>query len=893
VTSGFTVSTSLVVPTCVLDSAGRIEAVNDDWLRFADANGGDPVRTGTGVDYVAQCTTEPEVAAGVKDVLARSVERYSRRYPCHSPHERRWFQLDVTTNRDGAGAVVRHVDVTGEVLAHRRAERLAREQAALRRVATAVAEGEEPAAIHQLVAFEAAQLLDVRAGGVTRLLGNTWEVTGAFVRGTPDVPVGTCGPLVAGGELERVAATRRPVRVDCFPEGARSPAARAGYRSFLMAPVVVGGEVWGAVSVGDDRAYVLPADAATVLGDFAHLVSVAIKNAQQRMDLTVRAATDGLTGLANHRTFHELLRIEAGRAVARGTPLAVILLDLNRFKSINDRHGHQAGDRLLVEVAARLREATRVGDVLARVGGDEFALVLPGCPADDAERIMRTAQDRLAQIPATGGHLVTVSVGIATLAPGGDPDRLIERASAALVAAKGRLGAVVHYRPDHDALVVNLQEQREGIEALLADPERLTCVFQPIAELATGRIIGYEALTRFSSPVPREPEPWFAQAHRCGLGAELEALAARRALSGPRPPNPAYLALNFSPSALLSDAVAEILPADLSEIVIELTEHELITRDTKLSPMLDALRARGARIAIDDAGAGYAGLTQLMRVRPDLIKLDRSLVGGIHVDPMKAALVESFVGFARRIGAALCAEGIETLEELRALADMDVTTGQGYCLAHPGPPWPAVSVEAASVCRDGLTAALVGSGSGAPRDKLPLFEAVSRRLAGAETLDQVADVTGDVGEGIGADEVWISVWDVADDAVATIGRDAWAATGERFHLRDYPATRGVLEQQRALVVHADDPDADPSELAFLRSERFRSVLLVPIIAHGRTLGLLEAYTCTDRPWARGDIQRARLVCNQLGAVIESHAADPSERFRDPAAAFRPHPGPDN
>lgn len=878
---------ALMVPTCVLDAAGRIEAVNDDWRRFAEENGGDPVRTGMGVDYVAHCLIEPDVAVGVRGVLAGSIEHYSRRYPCHSPEEQRWFQLDVAAPKSGFGAIVRHVSVTGEVLAGRHAELLVREQAALRRVATAVAEGDEPAAIFQLVALEAAQMLGLRAGGVTRLLGNAWEVRGAYVRGAPGVPVGAFGPLVPGGEFERVAVTRMPVRVDRFPDGDPSPAARAGYRSFLVAPVVVGGAVWGAVSVGDDRALVLPAEAETVLGDFAHLVGVAIENAQQRADLAILASTDGLTGLANHRTFHELLGVEAAGAVATGGPLSVVLVDLNRFKSVNDRHGHQAGDRLLVEVARRLREASRVGDVLARVGGDEFALVLPGCGADDAERIIRVAQGDLAQIPAMDGHLVTVSGGIATLAPGADPDRLFERASAALVAAKGRLGDVVHYQPGHDALVVDLHLQREEIEALLDEPERLACVYQPIAELATGRVVGYEALTRVASPVPRGPDQWFAQAHRCGLGAELEALAARRALTGARQPIAGYLALNFSPSVLLSRAVAEVLPADLTGIVIELTENELITRDTKLRPVLDALRARGARIAIDDAGAGYAGLTQLMHVRPDLIKLDRALVGGIHLDPMKAALVESFVGFARRIGATLCAEGIENLEELRALADMDVRTGQGYCLARPGSPWAAVSAEAVAVCQDGLTAALADGDTGSLRDRLPLLEAVSRRLAGAQTLDQVADVTGDVGEEIGADEVWLSVWDVADDAVVTVSRDAWAATGERFRLDDYPATREVLAQQRALVVHTDDPDADPSELVYLRQERFRSVLLVPIVAQGRALGLLEAFTRSNRPWARSDIQRARLVCNQLGAVIESHGNKHPEHPTSPTPASPP------
>src|SRR5207244_10020374 len=164
-------------------------------------------------------------------------------------------------------------------------------------------------------------------------------------------------------------------------------------------------------------------------------------------------------------------------------------------------------------------------------------------------------------------------------------------------------------------------------------------------------------------------------------GPRLEAEAIKVALGiGGSRPDGTYLSLNFSPSAIASSYVRSVLPDDLGDVVVEITEHELASEDGSLEEGLRDLRRRGARIAVDDAGAGYAGLKQVMRVQPDLIKLDRGLIEGVDIDSAKSALIEFFVLFARRVGAGVCTEGIETLEELQSLVQLGVGFGRGYLL---------------------------------------------------------------------------------------------------------------------------------------------------------------------------------------------------------------------
>jgi EAL domain-containing protein (putative c-di-GMP-specific phosphodiesterase class I) len=239
-----------------------------------------------------------------------------------------------------------------------------------------------------------------------------------------------------------------------------------------------------------------------------------------------------------------------------------------------------------------------------------------------------------------------------------------------------------------------VDQQRAAVRRLLDRPELITPVFQPIVDLATGRVAGYEGLSRFPAEDGRRPDEWFDLARRCGLGPLLQALALKRMVEIPGRPNGTWLSLNLDAGALATDAVQGALPADLNGIVIEVTEQELPPDDEALQRTLDDLRARGARIALDDAGAGYAGLQHVVRIRPDIIKLDRSLVSGVDHDAERLALIESFAAFSARTGAALCAEGIETDAELQVLVDARVDLGQGYRLGRPGPPWasPAPSV---------------------------------------------------------------------------------------------------------------------------------------------------------------------------------------------------------
>jgi EAL domain-containing protein (putative c-di-GMP-specific phosphodiesterase class I) len=244
------------------------------------------------------------------------------------------------------------------------------------------------------------------------------------------------------------------------------------------------------------------------------------------------------------------------------------------------------------------------------------------------------------------------------------------------------------------------EEQREDFAALIARPDAVRPVFQPIVSLASGEPVGYEALARFEGKPGLPPSWWFDQAHRFGLGAALEAQAVRAALAAENRPPGTFLSINLSPSALAHDAGRESLPSDMHELVVEITEEERVFDVEGLQRILEPLRARGARIAVDDAGEGYAGLQQVMSMRADIIKLDRALVADVHADPAKVALIGALVQFARSTGAAICAEGIETLDELRVLIHLGVAYGQGWALGRPEAPWPRVNAEAARLCRE-------------------------------------------------------------------------------------------------------------------------------------------------------------------------------------------------
>jgi EAL domain-containing protein (putative c-di-GMP-specific phosphodiesterase class I) len=243
--------------------------------------------------------------------------------------------------------------------------------------------------------------------------------------------------------------------------------------------------------------------------------------------------------------------------------------------------------------------------------------------------------------------------------------------------------------PDRVTWFERSEEQRNEVLRLLRADDGIVPAFQPIVDLRSGEVAGYEALARFPGDTgERPPNVWFAQAHRCGLGAQLEARAAEAALATRDRAPAGYLSVNLSPAALRAEELWRALPVDLRGVVVEITEHELVADGERLQATLHQLRERGARIAVDDAGAGYAGLRQLTVLRPDVIKLDRGLIEDVAHDDAKQALVECFVRFAERTDAAVCAEGIESLDDMLVLARLGVTYGQGYAIARPAFAWP-------------------------------------------------------------------------------------------------------------------------------------------------------------------------------------------------------------
>lgn len=233
------------------------------------------------------------------------------------------------------------------------------------------------------------------------------------------------------------------------------------------------------------------------------------------------------------------------------------------------------------------------------------------------------------------------------------------------------------------------QEQRHAlrgeIDRFLAG-EGVTMVYQPIMELRSRQIVGWEALARFHSLPLRPPNEWFAEAVELELGVQLELMAIRSAMrSLPDVPEGAYLSVNCSPRAAMSPELGTTLGAHAPRMVVEITEHEAIEDYSALATALEERRTLGVRIAIDDAGAGFASLRHTLLLRPDIVKVDMSLTRDIDKDRAKRALTSALISFADEMGMAIIAEGIETQAELETLVSLGVPFGQGYYLAEPAP----------------------------------------------------------------------------------------------------------------------------------------------------------------------------------------------------------------
>jgi diguanylate cyclase (GGDEF)-like protein len=414
--------------------------------------------------------------------------------------------------------------------------RAALEQAALRRIATAVARAASPQDVFNLVAEELATVHGVSGGAVVRFDDGEATFVGRWST-RPDSwpPRELTVPLTSPLPSTQVARTGRAARADDFRAFAGAvpwvldPSA---FRGSVAAPVRVRDLLWGAVVVATDRDEALPAGTEARLGRFADLVSLAIGNAEARAELAVRAATDGLTGLVNRRVFEERLTAEVARSRRHGRDLALAVLDLDHFKDVNDVHGHMVGDDVLREAALRLLSRAREGDVLARLGGEEFAWLMPETDGMEAWQATERARAALAGAPFPAVGRVTISGGVCDLSRAETAVDLYRHADAALYWAK-RHGRDVIFLYTPEAMEAMGEEER-------AAELRRSQAFQSIRVLARAvdakdpstrrhseRVAGLAAMLAEACGWPRERA---ALLHETGLVHDVGKIAVSDAI---------------------------------------------------------------------------------------------------------------------------------------------------------------------------------------------------------------------------------------------------------------------------------------------------------------------------------------------------------------------------
>jgi diguanylate cyclase (GGDEF)-like protein len=427
---------------------------------------------------------------------------------------------------------------------------------------------------------------------------------------------------------------------------------------------------------------------------------------QQEARIQHLARHDALTELPNRAQFLDAMEaLEA--ALDRGEAAAVLCIDLDHFKSVNDTYGHSIGDKLLKQASARLWGTTRETDLLARLGGDEFSLLLrpvdkPSEAATIAERIVKTMSSPF----SIDGHQIAVgsSVGIA-MAPqdGSTPDVLMKNADMALYRAKSEGRSTYHFfEKDMDAQIQKRRMIEAGLRAALANNE-LRLVFQPLVGLKENRVTCLEALLRWThNDVAISPVEFIPIAEETGLIVPIGEWVLREACAtAVRWPGTPRVAVNLSPVQFKSKRLFETVHAILADtglpptrLELEITESLLLTDNEQTLHTLHRLRAIGIRISMDDFGTGYSSLSYLRAFPFDKIKIDRSFMRDLESRGDSLAIIKAVIGLGHSLGMSTTAEGVETEEQLEAVREQGCNEVQGFLFSPPLEPSQVLSLLA-------------------------------------------------------------------------------------------------------------------------------------------------------------------------------------------------------
>ncbi len=414
-------------------------------------------------------------------------------------------------------------------------------------------------------------------------------------------------------------------------------------------------------------------------------------------ELEHQALYDPLTGLANRTLFEDRLS-QARALVARdGGTNAVFLLDLDDFKGVNDTFGHHVGDELLVEFARRMERVTRASDTLCRFGGDEFLYLAPGITGSYEEVANRLLSVVAEPFTVAGASLEQrVSIGVVALDDETiDNEELLRDVDTALYEAKRRgKGNVVRFTKDmHDRASSHYELLRDLRGALGTD--QLTMKYQPLIDLATDEIVGFEALMRWQHPHrgPVAPDVFIPLAEQTDLIVALGEFALRDATATAASwiavhGNAPYVSVNLStnqfrdPNLLaLVDGVLDTSALAPQRLVLEVTERAALADFAQVAAVLEHFEHRGVRLALDDFGTGYSSLSHITRLRPHIIKIDRSFIVAADDDVESRALLEAMISLGRRLHLTVLAEGVETETQRAFLRGLGCELGQGYLFA--------------------------------------------------------------------------------------------------------------------------------------------------------------------------------------------------------------------
>ena len=431
------------------------------------------------------------------------------------------------------------------------------------------------------------------------------------------------------------------------------------------------------------------------------LLSVVDRTVEVQAERTLRAEMlrDSLTGLPNRLAFTEAIE-HAGETVARNLEHAVLVVDMLRFSRINESMGSLAGDELLITFARRLILALRAGDLLARTGGNEFGILVSlRRGIEDALK----AADRIQQVMAAPFKLseleirVECAIGVALTHAGQDPEELFRNAQFAVKQAKAA-GRPEVYEPRQ----ATEARRRFSIETELRralDRDQLRLFYQPLINLKSGEVAGFEALARWNHEDRGEigPTEFIPVAEESGLILQLGRwamdTAAQQLADWDRQAGetlPLYVGVNLSAIQVARDDIAGVVESSLKasglsgdRLTLELTESSIVQDPVRATRVFEALKSLDATVAMDDFGTGYSSLAYLQRLPIDVLKIDKSFVCGMMVDPDAVAIVRAVLGLAEALGMSTTAEGIETVELATTLATLGCASGQGFYFARP------------------------------------------------------------------------------------------------------------------------------------------------------------------------------------------------------------------